>query len=96
MPQEMVINYLFRKIAGEFPKKTCLQIEKDGIWEKYTYGRVEELSRRAAAFLMNEGIGKGDFVILMLNNCPEWAISYLGILHSGACVVPVDAKIRLI
>ena len=92
MPQELVINDLFREITGKFPKEICLQVEKDGVWEKYTYAKTEELSSKVAAFLISEGIEKGDFVILMLDNCPEWTISYLGILHSGACAVPIDTK----
>jgi long-chain acyl-CoA synthetase len=95
MSKELTIANLFTKIAHQFPDKVCLQIERDGKWGKYTYAQTEELSRKVAAFLMNEGIGKGDFVLLMLNNSPEWAISYLGIVYSGACVVPLDPQLTL-
>jgi len=91
----MVINSLFAQIAQRYPEKTCLQVERDGRWEKYTYSRVEELSRKAAAFLANEDIGKGDFVLLILDNCPEWAIVYLGITLSGACAVPIDPQVTV-
>ena len=92
MSDELVINHIFAKTAQRFTEKICLQIEKNGVWEKYTYTQVEELSRKVAAFLINEGIGKGDFVLLILNNCPQWAIFYLAITYAGACVVPVDPQ----
>lgn len=93
--REMVITYLFTEIAKRFSSKVSLQIERGGKWERYTYAQVGELSHKVAALLINEGIGKGDFVLLILGNCPEWAISYLGILYSGACAVPVDPQLTI-
>ncbi|MBN1871363.1 MAG: AMP-binding protein [Candidatus Omnitrophica bacterium] len=90
--RELVINSLFSRTAQRYAEKTCLQVERDGRWEKYTYSRVEKLSRKVAGFLASEGIGKGDFVLLILGNCPEWAITYLGITLSGACAVPIDPQ----
>jgi long-chain acyl-CoA synthetase len=95
MSEESVITYLFSQIVQRFPGKTCLQIERDGEWERYTYSQVEELSRKVASFLIDAGAGKGDFVLLILENCPEWAIFYLGILNSGACVVPIDPQLTI-
>lgn len=92
MPKESVITHLFTQTAQRLPNKVCLQIERGGAWERYTYAQAEELSRKVAAFLMNAGIGKGDFVLLILTNSPEWAIFYLGIIYSGACAVPVDSQ----
>ena len=56
-------------------------------------GKAQTGTGKTAAFLINEGIGKGDFVLLILENRPEWALFYLGIIRSGACAVPVDAQI---
>ncbi|MEA3346571.1 MAG: class I adenylate-forming enzyme family protein, partial [Candidatus Auribacterota bacterium] len=95
MSEKLTIDYLFTKAARCFPRKICFQVEKDGIWRRYTYAVVDELLRKTAAFLIDKGIGKGDFVLLILDNGPEWAISYLGIVYSGACAVPVDPQMTV-
>ncbi len=93
MNDEAVINKLFALAARRYADKVCLKAEREGGREEYTYGDVDELSRKAAASLMSEGIGKGDFVLLILGNCPEWPIAYLGITLSGACAVPIDPQL---
>ncbi|MCK5160079.1 MAG: AMP-binding protein [Candidatus Aureabacteria bacterium] len=95
MPEKLTIDYLFTKAARCFPRKICFQSEKDGIWRRYTYAMVDKLSRKMAAFLVDKGIGKGDFVLLVLDNGPEWVVSYLGIIYSGACAVPVDPQMTV-
>ena len=92
MSEELVINRLFTETVQKFSSKICLRAEKNGAREEYTYAQVDELSRKIAVFLIKKGIKKGDFIFLILENSPEWAISYLGILYSGACAVPVDPQ----
>lgn len=60
------------------------------------YGReisVATLYERACAFansLIAEGIGRGDVVAVHLPNCPQYAITYYGILLAGATFSPTN------
>jgi fatty-acyl-CoA synthase len=62
----------------------------------YYYGtRVSyaELKRQAdalAGWLQKQGVKKGDRVLLYLQNCPQFVISYYAILRADAVVVPVN------
>jgi long-chain acyl-CoA synthetase len=58
--------------------------------KKITYKTLEELTDHCASGLMDLGIKKGDKVALFLDNCPEFVISYYGILKAGAVVVPIN------
>ena len=37
------------------------------------------------------GVQKGDRVLLFMQNCPQWVISYFAVLRADAVVVPVNA-----
>lgn len=60
--------------------------------EPMTYA---EMGRRIDAFaglLASEGIGRGERVAILGENCPEWVIAYHGILAIGAVAVPILTK----
>ncbi len=75
-----------RENAQQRPDKVCL---------KYSGGELSfaELDRQTRAFgtsLRAKGVGRGDRVVIVLNNSPEFVISYMGIIGLGAVVVPVN------
>ncbi len=55
-----------------------------------TYEELYNSARRFASFLKSKGIGKGDVVLLMLPNSPQFAIAYYGTLIAGATVSPMN------
>ncbi|MFA5145631.1 MAG: AMP-binding protein [Candidatus Omnitrophota bacterium] len=91
--EDLVIHKIFAQISSRFQDKICLQIKKGPTWERWTYGQTEDLSLRVGAFLINEGFKKGDFAAICIENRPEWAIIYLGIVASGLACVPLDPQL---
>jgi acyl-CoA synthetase (AMP-forming)/AMP-acid ligase II len=59
--------------------------------ERYTTGEVWARSMRFAHWLAGQGIGQGHRVAIAMRNYPEWCMAYLGIIASGATVVPLNA-----
>ena len=91
--EDSVIHKIFAQVSSQFSDKICLQIKKGSTWERWTYGQTEDLSLRIGAFLIKEGFKKGDFAGLCLENRPEWAIIYLGIMAAGLTCVPLDPQL---
>jgi long-chain acyl-CoA synthetase len=58
--------------------------------QKLTYGELRDKVRRLADALKAMGVQKGDRVALMLPNCPQFIISYYGVLEAGAVVTNVS------
>ncbi len=58
--------------------------------QKLTYGEMRDKVRRMAAALKGMGVAKGDRVALMLPNCPQYIISYFGVLEAGAVVTNIS------
>jgi long-chain acyl-CoA synthetase len=64
-------------------------LETDG-FTRVTFNDVRDRSLAAAGRLEAAGIKKGDAVLLVAQNHPDWGISTFGIQRRGAAVVPVD------
>ena len=63
--------------------------------ERFTYGDVHRYAARVGSFLLKTGVGRGDRVMLVSENRPEWGINYFGILRAGGTVVPVDPQLSV-
>ncbi len=58
-------------------------------WQDITWTDFALRVKNLAAYLFSMGVKKGDRVALVSENRPEWAISDLAILSTGAIAVPV-------
>jgi len=77
------LYYFVEEAARKYPDQVAMII-KDG---KVTYRQFNELSDRMAAALAGLGVKKGDRVAILMANCPQFLISYFGILKAGGIVV---------
>jgi len=86
----------------EIPKKSITDMIDEAVkkWGDTTavvfYGRkmkhreIHELSLRFATAMHELGVKKGDRVAILLPNCPQFIIAYLGILRLGAVASAVS------
>lgn len=88
-----VIQDIFSSIASKFPCRVALQAKENNHYRCLTYKQLAISSRKIAAFLIKQGLKKGDFAALILENRPEWAIIYLGIVFSAGSCVPLDSQL---
>jgi long-chain acyl-CoA synthetase len=72
--------------AAKTPASPCTNF----FGKRLTYRQIKELSDRFAASMLSLAIQKGDRVILLLPNSPQFLIAYYGILKAGAVVVPLN------
>jgi fatty-acyl-CoA synthase len=59
-----------------------------------TYAQVLRQAEALAAALHGMGVQRGDRVMLLMQNCPQWVIAHFAILRLGAVVVPVNPMNR--
>ncbi|MCK9641670.1 MAG: AMP-binding protein [Prolixibacteraceae bacterium] len=59
---------------------------------RQTYGEFQQQIYRSANYLLDQGVKKGDRVMVVASNCPEWQELNLGCQLIGATLVPVDAR----
>ncbi|MPT13574.1 MAG: AMP-dependent synthetase [Microbacterium sp.] len=81
----------FDVVAGENPDRPAVQIvEADLSLRSWTYGELSARSDQVAAWLRGLGIGRGDHVIVMLNNTIELWEVMLAITKLGAVSIPTS------
>ena len=59
--------------------------------EAISYRTLEACAQRTAERLARQGVGKGDRVVILSENRPEWGIASFGIARAGAVSVPILA-----
>ncbi|HLD47637.1 MAG TPA: AMP-binding protein, partial [Desulfobaccales bacterium] len=81
-------------VVREAADRTALIYRAGDAVQEFTYGQIYRDSLAAAAWLQAQGVEKGDRVAILLENCPQWPISYFGTLWAGAVAVPLDPVSR--
>jgi long-chain acyl-CoA synthetase len=82
---------LIESAAARFPGHLALQMDEDRGLRRYTYVEMMDRVRRLSRSLGGSGIETGNRVILWARLTPSWVLAYLGALHRGCVVVPLDA-----
>jgi acyl-CoA synthetase (AMP-forming)/AMP-acid ligase II len=59
-----------------------------------SHGKLFEASRTFAAALVRSGVRPGDRVAIWAFNSAEWVIAALGLLQSGATLVPINTRFK--
>jgi long-chain acyl-CoA synthetase len=85
---EMPIYHWLDQAADQYPEKAFLIFNNSEL----NFGLFQQLSFRFAYFLQDRGLQKGDRVILMLPNCPQFAIAFFGLLRMGIISVPLNPQ----
>jgi len=76
---------------GQPSRSTALIHERmDGSVERYTFGRLSQLSNRFANGLSAAGITRGDRVAIVLPQLPATAIAHLAVYKLGAIAIPMS------
>lgn len=86
----MRFEQFLRESAKRFPDKTALVASA----RRLTYSQLDDLSDELAQGLINRGIGRGDRVVLFLDNSAEAVVSIFAVLKAGAVFCPVNPSTK--
>jgi acyl-coenzyme A synthetase/AMP-(fatty) acid ligase len=71
-----------------------VELARDGSRREWRFGEIADASRRAAGALRARGVGRGDVVMTLIGNRPEWVIAMLACFRLGAVVLPCTEQLR--
>lgn len=63
--------------------------------KRQTYNQLQAKVYQSAQFLKDQGLTKGDRVLVIAANCPQWQELFLGCQLLGIILTPVDARSSL-
>ncbi|NVM36155.1 MAG: AMP-binding protein [Candidatus Lokiarchaeota archaeon] len=86
------VHELIKLSASKYPNNVCVYYKPAD--KKYTYRELVYSADRIANALYETGVKKGDAVAIMTDNCPEFLFCCLGIMETGAAVVPINPLLK--
>ena len=78
----------FFEQAARYGDKTCFASRDADGWTEISWTTASQRVHSAMIGLRRAGIEPGDRVMILAENCPEWAIYDLAVMGIGALVVP--------
>ena len=62
--------------------------------ERFTFGELAERARRYAGWALDQGLGPGDVVALLMPNRPQYLAIWLGLTRVGVTVALINTNLR--
>ncbi|MDR2838457.1 MAG: AMP-binding protein [Azonexus sp.] len=92
---QLILANLIASRAEQEPDKVILIFENGNqADETRTYRELWQRGRQIAQALCDEGMEKGDFFAILLQNHPEFVDAMVGASITGAIFVPIDPRAR--
>jgi len=88
-PQKSFAEY-FKETVDRLPENIAITYYGKDI----TYRELDRLVDKFAGGLISLGLKKGDRVALLMQNCPQFAISFIGTLKAGGVVVALNPMFK--
>lgn len=88
------LGSFIKKAAGKYRDKTAFEIKKGIRVDRFSFSQMDDLGARLATFLRRKGVKKGDKIVILAPNMPEYVLVFFGSWLAGAIVVPIDVRTK--
>src|SRR5215218_86430 len=89
------MNFTRAVVDAADPSRLALvSISGEGERRQITFGEVADRCARLAGTLSRRGVGRGDVVMTVVGNRPEWAYAMLACWRLGAVAQPCSEQLR--
>jgi acyl-coenzyme A synthetase/AMP-(fatty) acid ligase len=90
------MNFARDVVDGAAPHHTALvELARDGTRREWTFAEVADLSAALATTLAaRHGVGRGDVVMTVIGNRPEWVLTMVACFRIGAVALPCNEQLR--
>jgi acetyl-CoA synthetase len=90
-----VVNLSRDVVDAADPRRPAMvELARDGTRREWSFAEVSDRSARLAGTLMANGIARGDVVMTLIGNRPEWVFTMVACLRIGAVVLPCTEQLR--
>ena len=74
--------------------RALVELARDGRRREFTFGEVADASARLAGGLLARGVQRGDVVMTLIGNRPEWVLTMVACFRIGAVALPCNEQLR--
>jgi acyl-coenzyme A synthetase/AMP-(fatty) acid ligase len=85
-----------RDVVDSFPAGdlALIALGRDGSRREVSFGELSDRSARLAGTLAARGAGRGDVVMTLIGNRPEWVYAMVACFRAGAVALPCTEQLR--
>ena len=85
-----------RDVVDAAPRRAraLVELARDGSRREWTFAEVADRSARLAGTLARAGVGRGDVVMTLIGNRPEWVLTMVACFRIGAVALPCNEQLR--
>ncbi len=89
------MNFALDVVDAAAPERLALvELARDGTRREWRFGELAERSARLAGTLVAHGVGRGDVVMTLIGNRPEWVLAMVACFRIGAVALPCTEQLR--
>jgi acyl-coenzyme A synthetase/AMP-(fatty) acid ligase len=74
--------------------RALVELTREGDRREWTFGEVADASARLAGTLVARGVARGDVVMTLIGNRPEWVLTMVACFRIGAVALPCNEQLR--
>jgi acetyl-CoA synthetase len=90
-----MVNFARDTVDAQDPAGTALvELARDGSRRVWSFGEVADGAARLAGALAARGVRRGDVVMTLIGNRPEWVLTMVACFRIGAVVLPCTEQLR--
>ena len=75
-------------------RRALVALSRDGARREWTFGELGDRAARLAGTLQSHGVQRGDVVMTLIGNRPEWVLTMVACFRIGAVVLPCNEQLR--
>ena len=80
--------------AAPAGRLALVELPRGGGRREWSFGEVAERSARLAGTLQAQGVTRGDVVLTLIGNRPEWVLTMVACFRIGAVALPCNEQLR--
>jgi acetyl-CoA synthetase len=80
--------------AAPADRRALVARSRDGERSEWTFGELADHTARLAGALRQRGVQRGDVVMTVVGNRPEWVLTMVACFRIGAVVLPCNEQLR--
>ncbi len=89
------MNFARDVVEAAPPGRLALvELARDGARREWSFGELADGAARMAGALAARGVGRGDVVLTLIGNRPEWVLAMVACFRLGAVVLPCTEQLR--
>ena len=89
------MNFARDVVDAAAPERPALvELRRDQSRREWCFGEVADASARLATTLTKAGVRRGDIVMTLIGNRPEWVLTMVACFRIGAVALPCNEQLR--